>query len=147
MANPEIRYVIRSDRQLYRYAFRSNRHQHDKRRNYNRAMSSTPPLPGKTVRGSTTGRPVMALLDLLGRRGTLRLLWELRDGQAQSFRQLGANAGDMSPSVMNDRLKELREARLVERVAGGYVLTASGSGLLHKLKPLHQWAEDWAAQS
>lgn len=89
----------------------------------------------------------MALLDLLGRRGTLRLLWELRDGQAQSFRQLGLSAGNMSPSVMNDRLKELREARLVELVAGGYVLTTVGSALLHKLKPLHQWAEDWAAQS
>lgn len=109
-------------------------------------MTSTLPLPGKPVRGSATGRPVMALLDLLGRRGTLRLLWELRDGQAQSFRQLAANAGNMSPSVMNDRLKELREARLVELASGGYVLTATGSGLLHKLKPLHQWAEDWAAQ-
>ena len=32
------------------------------------------------VRGSRTGRPVMALLDLLGRRWTLRIVWELRDG-------------------------------------------------------------------
>ena len=109
-------------------------------------MTSTPPLPGKPVRGSATGRPVMALLDLLGRRGTLRLLWELRDGQAQTFRQLAASAGNMSPSVMNDRLKELRESRLVELGEGGYVLTPTGSGLLHKLKPLHQWAEDWAAR-
>ena len=109
-------------------------------------MTSTLPLPGKPVRGSATGRPVMALLDLLGRRGTLRLLWELRDGQAQSFRQLAANAGNMSPSVMNDRIKELREARLVELASGGYVLTTTGSGLLQKLKPLHQWAEEWAAQ-
>jgi hypothetical protein len=44
-------------------------------------MTSTLPLPGKPVRGSATGRPVMALLDLLD-----------------------------------------------------------------KLKPLHQWAEDWAAR-
>ncbi|MGH8831277.1 MAG: winged helix-turn-helix transcriptional regulator [Polaromonas sp.] len=110
-------------------------------------MTSTLSPPGKPPRGPATSRPVMALLDLLGRRGTLRLLWELRDGRAQSFRQLGAGAGNMSPSVMNDRLKALRESRLVELVAGGYALTASGSGLLHKLKPLHQWAEDWAAQS
>lgn len=110
-------------------------------------MTNRPPLPGKPVRGSATGRPVMALLDLLGRRGSLRLLWELRDGRGQSFRQLGSNAGEMSPSVMNDRLKELREAGLVELGAGGYLLTDSGTGLLHKLKPLHQWAEDWAGQS
>ena len=31
-----------------------------------------------SVRGSRTGRPIMALLDLLGRRWTLRILWELR---------------------------------------------------------------------
>ncbi|MBA3595227.1 MAG: helix-turn-helix transcriptional regulator [Polaromonas sp.] len=110
-------------------------------------MTSRLPLPGKTVRGSATGRPVMALLDLLGRRGSLRLLWELRDGHPQSFRQLGTHAGEMSPSVMNDRLKELREARLVELGTGGYLLTDSGRSLLQKLKPLHQWAEDWARQS
>jgi len=43
-------------------------------------MSRPSPLPGRAVRGSRSGRPVMALLDLLdllGRRWTLRLLWEL----------------------------------------------------------------------
>ena len=68
-------------------------------------MSSKPALPGLPVRGSRTGRPVMALLDLLGRRGALRLLWELRDGHAQSFRLLQASAGNMSPSELNARLK------------------------------------------
>jgi len=29
------------------------------------------------VRGSRSGRPIMALLDLLGRRWTLRIIWEL----------------------------------------------------------------------
>ena len=33
----------------------------------------------RTVRGSRSGRPIMALLDLLGRRWTLRILWELRE--------------------------------------------------------------------
>jgi DNA-binding HxlR family transcriptional regulator len=87
----------------------------------------------------------MALLDLLGRRGTLRLLWELRDGHPQSFRLLRASADAISPSVLNDRLKELREARLVELGEGGYVLTAAGAGLLKHLKPLTRWAEGWAA--
>jgi DNA-binding HxlR family transcriptional regulator len=86
----------------------------------------------------------MALLDLLGRRGTLRLLWELRDGHPQSFRLLRASADDMSPSVLNARLKELRGACLVELVEAGYTLTPPGLELIKHLKPLNRWAEAWA---
>lgn len=88
----------------------------------------------------------MALLDLLGRRGTLRLLWELRDGHPQSFRLLRASADGISPSVLNTRLKELRAARIVELTGAGYQLTEEGLGLLTHLKPLNRWAEVWAAQ-
>lgn len=87
----------------------------------------------------------MALMDLLGRRGTLRLLWELRDGHAQSFRLLRASADGISPSVLNTRLKELRDARLVELAETGYALTAEGRELVRHLKPLNRWAEAWAA--
>jgi DNA-binding HxlR family transcriptional regulator len=87
----------------------------------------------------------MALLDLLGRRGTLRLLWELRDGHPQSFRLLRASADGISPSVMNTRIKELREARLVQLAESGYALTAEGRELVRHLKPLNRWAELWAA--
>jgi DNA-binding HxlR family transcriptional regulator len=107
------------------------------------AMTSTAPLPGHRVRGSRTGRPVMALLDLLGRRGTLRLLWELRDGHPQSFRLLRDSADGISPSVMNTRVKELREARLVELTDAGYALTVEGMELMKHLKPLNRWAEAW----
>ncbi len=107
-------------------------------------MSTVTPLAGRNVRGSRTGRPVMALLDLLGRRGTLRLLWELRDGHPQSFRLLRASADGISPSVLNTRLKELREARMVERAEGGYILTARALELVRHLKPLNRWAEGWA---
>lgn len=110
-------------------------------------MSTSSPLPGRNVRGSRTGRPVMALLDLLGRRGTLRLLWELRDGRPQSFRLLRASADGISPSVMNNRLKELREARVVELAEAGYSLTRPGLELVRHLKPLSRWAEAWAAQT
>jgi DNA-binding HxlR family transcriptional regulator len=106
-------------------------------------MASSSPLPGTNVRGSRTGRPVMALLDLLGRRGTLRLLWELRDGHPQSFRLLRASADGISPSVLNTRLKELRGAGLVELTQAGYVLTPPGLELVRHLKPLNRWAQDW----
>lgn len=94
------------------------------------------------MRGSRTGRPIMALLDLLGRRGTLRVLWELREARL-TFRALQEAAGS-SPSVLNTRLGELREAGLVEHGGDGYGLTARGRTLLGHLAPLHAFAESWA---
>ena len=48
----------------------------------------------RSVRGSRTGRPIMALLDLLGRRWSLRILWELRGAPLTSRRRLhGKPAG------------------------------------------------------
>src|SRR4029453_1698470 len=74
--------------------------------------SRTSPLPGRPVRGSATGRPGMALLARLGRRWTLRLLWELRAGQAETFRSLQSRMDGVSPSILNTRLRELRDAPL-----------------------------------
>jgi DNA-binding HxlR family transcriptional regulator len=102
------------------------------------------PLPGRPVRGSATGRPVMALLDLLGRRWTLRLLWELRAGQPETFRSLQGRMDGVSPSILNTRLKELRDARVVAMDAEGYRLTPSGLALLATFEPLSRWASDWA---
>ena len=97
----------------------------------------------KRVRGSRTGRPIMVLLDLLGRRWTLRLIWELRE-QPRRFRELQDSIG-ASPTVVNTRLAELREARLVELDPDtGYRLTALGQELLQLFLPLHRWAERWA---
>ena len=105
------------------------------------------PRPGTPVRGSRTGRPVMVVLDLLGRRWTLRVLWELRR-DALSFRVLRARCDAMSPSVLNARLAELRTAGIVELAAeGGYRLTAEGRDLLGALGPLDGWAKRWAARS
>ncbi|MBR1274313.1 helix-turn-helix domain-containing protein [Bradyrhizobium sp. AUGA SZCCT0283] len=96
------------------------------------------------VRGSRTGRPVMALLDLLGRRWTLRVVWELRDGPLTS-RALRTACDDASPTVMQARLSELREAGLVELLAGdGYRLTALGRELMESFLPLHHFAERWS---
>lgn len=106
-------------------------------------MSRMVPKPGQAVRGSRSGRPVMALLDLLGRRWTLRILWELRHG-ALNFRELRAACGGMSPSVLNLRLQELREADIVvAQETGGYGLSESGRLLFAALAPLQAWAEQW----
>lgn len=113
--------------------------------------ASTPkptPRPGRPVRGSRTGRPVMALLDLLGRRWALRVLWELRDGDALTFRELQSRSGDISSSVLNDRLRELREASIVDAApSAGYRLTVEGQDLLASLMPLDAWASRWAQRT
>ena len=98
----------------------------------------------RAVRGSRTGRPIMALLDLLGRRWTLRIVWELRDGPLTS-RALRTACDDASPTVMQARLSELREAGLVELLTSdGYSLTPLGRELLESFQPLHHFAERWS---
>ena len=104
-------------------------------------MRKATPKPGGRVRGSRTGRPIMAALDLLGRRGGLRILWELRAGDALTFRELAERA-ELSPATLNTRLTELRETALVTQ-DGGYLLTATGSALVAALAPLQAWASDW----
>jgi DNA-binding HxlR family transcriptional regulator len=97
----------------------------------------------RRVRGSTTGRPIMMLLDLLGRRWVLRLIWELRE-QPKRFRELQDLIG-ASPTIVNGRLAELREAKLVELDPdSGYRLTPLGQELLRLFLPLHVWSEKWA---
>src|ERR1700730_2715080 len=95
------------------------------------------------VRGSRTGRPIMVLLDLLGRRWVLRLVWELRE-EPKRFRELQELIG-ASPTIVNTRLRELRAAKLIELdLARGYRLTALGQELLRLFLPLHVWSEKWA---
>jgi DNA-binding HxlR family transcriptional regulator len=108
-------------------------------------MAKRTPWPGRRVRGSTTGRPIMALLDLLGQRWTLRIMWELRDGAVLNFRKLQEQCDDLSPAVQNDRLSKLREARIVEHAADeGYRLTPQGVRLARVLNQLNAWADNWA---
>ena len=98
-------------------------------------------LPVKRVRGSNTGRPIMVALDLLGRRGALRILWELR-GDPLTFRAL-QEAAQAQPGLLNTRLAELREAAIVDHDDGGYRLSDSGRALLAAMLPLNAWAERW----
>ena len=103
---------------------------------------ATPPAVGRPARGTRTGRPIMVALDLLGRRNALRVLWELRD-QPLTFRAL-QDAAATNPSLLNTRIKELREAALVALDAEGYRLTGPGMALLETLQPLSRWASGWA---
>lgn len=98
----------------------------------------------RPVRGSSSGRPIMVLLDTLGQRWTLRILWALTAGPL-SFRDLRERCDQLSPTVLNGRLKTLREMALVEHMEGaGYHLTPQGQELGTKLLDLNDWAEHWA---
>ena len=99
--------------------------------------------PGNKVRGSDTGRPIMVLLDQLGQRWTLRILWELRDGP-MTFRELQSRCENVSPTLLNKRLKELREMKLVIRNEGGYDFTKFGQDLGEQLLALSRWSNKWA---
>ena len=102
------------------------------------------PRPGRPVRGSTTGRPLMALFDQLGRRQALRAICELREVRL-TFRALQNACGGVSPTVLNKRLKELRDNQLIDLKEGdGYGLTALGQQLGQALRPLTEWSERWA---
>jgi DNA-binding HxlR family transcriptional regulator len=85
----------------------------------------------------------MALLDLVGQRWTLRILWELQTGP-ETFRALQTRCDDLSPTVLNNRLKQLRAAGLVALQADGYAMTPEGRALGQHLLKLDTWARDWA---
>ena len=88
-------------------------------------------------------RPALAdLVDLLGTKWVMRILWELRES-ALTFRALQAACGGLSPSVLNDRLRLLEQAQLITKEDAGYALTKQGVSLMEVQKPLAQWAQRW----
>jgi DNA-binding HxlR family transcriptional regulator len=101
------------------------------------------PKPGKPVRGSTTGAPVMAIFDLLGRRWAMGIVWQLSDGPL-SFSELQSRCDSISPTILSTRTKDLAEARIIERTVKGYQLTKIGEELFAILEPFQSWAMKWA---
>lgn len=85
----------------------------------------------------------MVLLDILGQKWTLRILWELSAG-CVSFRQLRGMCDDVSPTLLNNRLKQLRDLRFVALEDCGYRLTGQGEDLVEHFARLDRWAQDWA---
>lgn len=87
---------------------------------------------------------MLALLDLLGRRWALRILWELRQAPA-TYQALQQRCDSMSTSVLSQRLTELRDAQLVEKDAeGAYALTEPGMRLLARLDGMDEWTREWS---
>jgi DNA-binding HxlR family transcriptional regulator len=87
----------------------------------------------------------MALLDLLGRTWALGIVWQLGQGSA-TFRELQYRCEQISPSILNTRLKELKMLALVESTSSGYQLTVTGQELISIVSPLGEWSHFWASQ-
>ena len=100
--------------------------------------------PRKDTRDATAGNwPLAELIELLGRRGALTAVWQLRTGPV-AFRGLASRAGLADPQA-SQRLRELREAGLIEvDEVGDYRLTAEGRRLQGVLEQLHSYAERWS---
>ena len=88
-------------------------------------------------------RPIVALIDILSKKWIMRMLWELKQGGC-TFRQLQARCGDISPTTINLRLKDLQQANLVSRSnTEGYSLTETGHELIELFDPINEFAQKW----
>lgn len=85
--------------------------------------------------------PLLPLVQLLGRRWTIRLLIEMHPGPI-GFRELRARCGGVSTSVLSVRLGELVDSQIAAKETDGrYILTDRGYALAAILMQLKGWAE------
>lgn len=87
----------------------------------------------------------MALFDLLGRRWAMGIVWQLCDAPL-SFKELKERCESISPTILSSRIKDLLEARLIEKTLDGYALTPHGQALYRLLEPFKGWAAEWATR-
>ncbi len=85
------------------------------------------------------------LFERLECRYALRVLWALRDGHPQTFRLLQDSVGGITPNTLNTRIKEMREAGLIDQGSDGYIVTAPGLDLLKRLSDVQAFATRWVA--
>lgn len=89
---------------------------------------------------------IAEIIELLSKKWVMRIIWELR-AETLTFRQLQHACDDVSPTVLNQRLKLLKASQiLVLENQAGYQLTDIGRELLEVYKPLSEWAQRWQAQ-
>ncbi len=95
----------------------------------------------QSQRTRPTSVRMQVLLNVCSRRWALRVIWELRAGPL-SFRAVRKACGDISPSVLQQRLHTWRELGVIENIPRlGYRLTARGEQLLLILGRLDKWSE------
>lgn len=104
-------------------------------------MSKSIETSGEKI--SKDRRPIMRLIDLLGKKWMMRIIWELTEDPC-SFRNLQQRCGNISPTVLNNRIKELISVNLVTKAKpNGYCLTDIGLKLIELFHPLNSWVKKW----
>jgi len=94
---------------------------------------------------TTSQRPIVQLIDILGKKWVLRILWELQESPC-TFRELQSRCGDLSPTIINTRIKDLCAAQLVYKSPeSGYTLSQHGNELIELFYPLNEFANRWIA--
>lgn len=88
---------------------------------------------------------ISQLLALLEARYAIRVLWALRDGHPQTFRLLQDSVGGITPNTLNTRIKQLRQAGLMDHGNEGYIVTPAGADLLKRMGELPAFATRWVA--
>lgn len=96
--------------------------------------------------------PVCGLVDLLSRKWTMHLVWTIREDGPIRFNELKRRATGISPRVLSDRLSQLEDQGLVERMDHEetpprveYELTEKGRDLEDVLAAYADWAHRWEA--
>ena len=94
----------------------------------------------QNLRRAPTSQLMAQALDFAGRRWALRIVWELRVGPL-NFRALQAASGNISPSVLQARLHELKALGIIEKIPSlRYRLSTSGDRLFQVLARLDKWS-------
>lgn len=91
-----------------------------------------------------------SLFGLLGRKWTMHLVGVLTVEGTVRFNELKRRLDGISPRMLSNRLEELEDAGLVERIDHGtippkveYALTDQGEGLDEVYGALLSWADEW----
>ena len=91
--------------------------------------------------------PIRDILDRIGDRWSLLVLWSLTDG-ARRFTELRRDIGDISPRMLAQTVRRLEQDGLVSRTVTpsvpqrvDYALTSLGRSFLEPLDVLVDWAD------
>lgn len=93
------------------------------------------------------------LFELLGRKWTLHMVGFLAEEGTVRFNELKRMLDGISPRTLSDRLSELEEMGLIERIDHGtippkveYRLTDKGRDLDRVYEAFLEWAEAWGVE-
>ena len=93
---------------------------------------------GEPVQGYGQYCPISRALDVLGERWTMIIIRDLLVGTTR-FNDLARGLPGLSRTLLSKRLRQLEQAKLVERIDGQYFLTEMGRDLEPVVFGLGSW--------